>query len=130
MGYTGDWNSEDCSLKIGAVEVIDLNKFEADPQDKKTHIESSQGVTGVNRTFKKPIFSLEIIITNAALQTLYDYYANNEKVVITYTAPGYSCTITGAELDRPKPSGDIAKAPTVTITGLGMTCDESYAAEA
>lgn len=123
----GDWDPKECSLKVFEVEVLELNKFVADPQDKKTHIETSQGVGGINRTFQKPIFDFEIVITNAALQVLYDHYKNNDKGVIVYTAPGYSCIITGAELDRPKPSGDIAKAPTVSITGLGLTCDEKYA---
>lgn len=121
-----DWNPEDCSLKIGAVEASKINKFEVDKNNKKSHIETSQGVTGVNHTFQKPTGSVEMMVTNAALQTLNGYADSNEKVVIVYTAPGYSCTITGAELDTPKVSGDIKTAPTVTITFLGMTCEQTF----
>lgn len=123
---SGDWQPEECSLKIGAIEVYKINKYEVDTQDKKTHIETSQGIAGINRTFQKPTGSTEIVLNNDALPTLYSYYENNEKVVIVFTAPGYSCTVTGAELDRPKVSGDIKTAPTVAITFLGMTCDEVY----
>jgi len=125
---TEDWSAEDCSLKIGAVEAKKINKFEADKGNKKSHIESSQGVIGINHTYQKPTGSFEVVVTNEDLQALNEYAENNEKVVIVYTAPGYTCTVTDAELDTPKVSGDISKAPTVTITFLGRTMTQVFGA--
>lgn len=116
-----DWNPEDCSLKIGAVEAQGIDEFEADPQDPLTHIETSQGVTGYNESYQKPKWSTKLKVTNAGLNQIEGYKANKEQVVVVYDCPAFTVTITGARVSTITPGGGVKEAPQVTVDGLGLT---------
>jgi len=118
---SGDWSGIDCSLKIGAVEALEMDEFDSDPQDPVTHIESSQGVTGYNESYQKPKWTLKCKVTNAGLNQLEEYKASKEQVVIVYDCPAFTVTITGARVSMVTPGGGIKEAPQVTVDGLGLT---------
>lgn len=121
-----DWNQEECSLKIGAVEVLEIDEFDSDPQDPLTHIETSQGVTGYNESYQKPKWGVKIKVTNAALNQLEQYKANKDRVVVVYDNPAFTVTITDARISTITPGGGVKEAPQVTVEGLGLKHDRAW----
>ncbi len=121
-----DWNQKDCSLKIGAVEVSELDEFDADPQDPLTHIETSQGVTGYNESYQKPKWSFKGKVTNAAMGKMEEYKASKERVVVVYDCPAFTVTITDARVSTVTAGGGIKEAPQATVEGLGLKYDRVW----
>lgn len=118
----GDWIPADCSLKVGAVEVPELDEFDAKPGDEPTQIESAtDGVTGFQETWQKPTGSFKAKITSQALQTLEDYRVNKTEVPIVFVAPHFTCTITGARLGPIDTGGSLKDMWMVTVNFKGKT---------
>jgi hypothetical protein len=116
-----DWDQSLCSLKIGAVEAAYVDEFSSDPQDPLTHIETAQGVSGYNESYKKPKFSMKCKVTNGALNQLENYKENKVLVVVVYDCPAFTVTITGGRISSITPDGTIKEAGSVTVEGLGLT---------
>lgn len=118
----GNWDPTKCSLKIGAIEVSELDEFDAKPGDEPTQIESAtDGVTGYQETWQKPTGSCKVKITSPALQALEEYRVNRTEVPIVFVAPQFSCTITGARLGPIDVGGALKDMWVATINFKGKT---------
>lgn len=123
-----DWDPSQCYLKVGAIPVTELDEFDAKPGDELSPIESAtDGVTGFNESHQKPTWNAKVKISSQYLQELDDYKNDKTEVSVTFVAPGYTCTLTGARISKVDPSGgDLKTGWTVSIEGFAKKLRRHY----